>query len=233
MYKSAIINRLDITFKQQKKDYDTLKLKYTESIDFTNSTNPKNSSTKVCLTDNCILLSGNIYSSLDTSVDPCEDFYEYSCGNWLKKALIPRGYPRWSTIVSRSYANQLVLKDELEKYSFINSTEDNNSGHDLINAEIKTVLFYKSCIDNDGNIEKLKAQPFLNIVNKFINKNENNTLVFNDTFENILFYVHIKFGLAAYFQMGVMDDDKNSSYNDIEAREIINIFILIKLKIFR
>ena len=233
MYKRALINSLEMTLKDQKREYDALKQKESPAIN--NNTNKTNSSDSnnyidyndnktraMCLTDNCILLSANIYNSLDTSVDPCEDFYEYSCGNWLKKTLIPRGYPRWSTIVSRSHANQLIVKEELEKYSFINSTKDEDNDHNLIEAEIKAVLFYKSCIDNHGNIEKLKEQPFLNIVNKFLYKNQNNTLVFNDTFNNILFDAHINFGLAAFFQMGVMDDDKNSSFNDIEVQDSSN-----------
>ncbi|KAJ6667570.1 hypothetical protein lerEdw1_016691, partial [Lerista edwardsae] len=42
-----------------------------------------------CLTSECIEAAAAIKSKLNTSVDPCEDFFRYACEGWIENNPIP------------------------------------------------------------------------------------------------------------------------------------------------
>ena len=164
--------------------------------------------TSLCTSDRCILVSSSIYKSLNRKVDPCSDFYEYSCGGFIKSTLIPAGFPRWGTLNLITYENQLLIKDQLES----NLTQPY-----ITDAEVKAKVFYESCIDSNGLIENLGPTPLKNILNAVVYKNATtNRLVVNETFENLLSMIQITYGLNSLFEFNVLDDDKNSSFSNIE-----------------
>ena len=41
-------------------------------------------SESVCLTAECEELSALVVSGIDENIDPCEDFYNFTCGNWVE-----------------------------------------------------------------------------------------------------------------------------------------------------
>ena len=88
--------------------------------------------------------------AIDKSVDPCEDFYHYACGTWLKENPIPPDRPVYGRFSELFDRNRLILKNILEQAS------DSSSGRGA--NEQKIGDFYAACMD-EKSIEEKGVSP--------------------------------------------------------------------------
>ncbi len=90
---------------------------------------------------------------MDTTVDPCTDFFTYSCGGWLKQNPIPPDQTSWSLYSKLEDDNKLVLRDILEVAS--------KSSADRSPSQQKIGDYYAACMDegtiNSAGLKPLKA----------------------------------------------------------------------------
>lgn len=57
------------------------------------------------------------HSFMDKAIDPCVDFYKYSCGNWIKLNPIPADQASWDVYGKLENENELFLWGILEEAS--------------------------------------------------------------------------------------------------------------------
>ncbi|XP_037550251.1 phosphate-regulating neutral endopeptidase PHEX [Nematolebias whitei] len=110
----------------------------------------KSSQEQFCLTPECIEAAGSILSKMDQSVDPCQDFYTFSCGGWLKENPIPEDSSSYGIYPWLRQQVDLKLKELLEA----------PSDADELQAVTKAKILYRSCM-NETILEKLDAKPLL------------------------------------------------------------------------
>ena len=87
---------------------------------------------------------------MDKTADPCTDFYQYSCGGWLKQNPIPPDQAAYGRGTELRERNRLVLRDILEKASL------DRPGRSAVEQKIGD--FYAACMD-EAAINKKGIAP--------------------------------------------------------------------------
>ncbi|XP_065211506.1 neprilysin-2-like [Planococcus citri] len=107
----------------------------------------QNATKKVCETKECLSAAQNLKESIDFEADPCEDFYQYACGNWpnVHKNVNGSTTPQ-STPLLRLNENTAEIADFLKQ----NNTKDEP------NAVHKARKFFWLCLNEAAYSNKLE-----------------------------------------------------------------------------
>jgi putative endopeptidase len=104
-------------------------------------------------------------SALDKNADPCQDFYQYACGGWLKNNPIPSDQAAWGRFNELAERNRMYLREILENAE---------KAKDRTPNEQKIGDYYASCMDEVAINKKGVAaiQPELDQINSLQDKNQ-------------------------------------------------------------
>src|SRR5882762_378362 len=88
---------------------------------------------------------------LDKTCKPCEDFFNYANGEWLKKNPIPAAFPTWGRF------NELAERNREQLHGILETAAANSKAPSGSNEQ-KIGDFYASCMD-EKQIDAAGAKP--------------------------------------------------------------------------
>src|SRR6266404_7966376 len=106
-------------------------------------------------------------SAMDKTVDPCVDFYTYSCGGWMKNNPVPPDQSNWGTygkLQDENLAQMRTILEEAAKAKF-----DKPSGQQKIGD------YYASCMD-EAAIDRLGVAPLTPELKRIANLKSTNDI---------------------------------------------------------
>ena len=87
-------------------------------------------------------------AAMDLTAKPCDDFYQYACGGWLKNNPIPSDQSRWGRFNELAERNKLILREVLEAAASTPKNDYSKRIGDL----------YGACMD-EGAVEAAGLKP--------------------------------------------------------------------------
>ena len=129
--------------------------------------------------------SGVDLKAMDTTVNPCQNFYQYACGNWRKNNPIPPDQSRWARFNELAERNLVIERGILEKAG------DSQIGN-----------FYAACMDEPA-IERKGIQPIEPVLKQI------DALTSKRELTGEIVRLHLA-GVRALFNFYVSPDDKKS-----------------------
>ncbi|KAM5533255.1 hypothetical protein V8D89_013032 [Ganoderma adspersum] len=106
----------------------------------------------VCLSASCISLASSVLSALDETEDPCENFYDYANGGWLKSNPIPSdkgkfGHFEEIALQNKRLLQQILSEDSSSHFSEASSLMASNPYDEQLLKKLRGL--YQSCLDED------------------------------------------------------------------------------------
>ncbi|XP_036389931.1 membrane metallo-endopeptidase-like 1 [Megalops cyprinoides] len=166
------------------------------------------SSHDVCTNPGCVTAAARLLQNMDPTVEPCQNFYQYACGGWLDRHVIPETSSRYSVFDILRDEMEIILKGVLES----ENEKDREAFH-------KAKTLYKSCM-NESLIEQRDSQPLIELIDTIggwpvASDDWNGTSVREWSLEDTLATLNSRFHKKVLVDMFVWTDDRDSSHHII------------------
>eukprot|EP00095_Tigriopus_kingsejongensis_P010137 maker-scaffold75_size407189-snap-gene-3.15 protein:Tk10137 transcript:maker-scaffold75_size407189-snap-gene-3.15-mRNA-1 annotation:"neprilysin-2-like isoform x3" len=103
---------------------------------------------EICQTPNCVMAAQELIQNMDLTLDPCEDFYAYSCSGFQKRLMIPD---------DRSSVSETSLLADQVQYELRQIFDETLPLESSRGAKIP-LAFFQACMDSK-EVENLGLQP--------------------------------------------------------------------------
>ncbi|XP_060902154.1 endothelin-converting enzyme-like 1 isoform X1 [Labrus mixtus] len=159
-----------------------------------------------------------VQANIDPTIQPCEDFYSFACGGWLRRHGIPEDKLSYGIITAIGEHNE-------EKLQRLLLEPVRRRGPD--SAERKVKEFYRSCV-NIKEIDDLGSNPMTEVIDSCGGWDlvgappgaagwETEGTPQRPDFNELLYRTQGVYSTAVFFSLTVNVDDKNSSRNAIRV----------------
>src|SRR5437764_754178 len=131
-------------------------------------------------------------AALDRNADPCIDFYQFSCGGWVKNNPVPSDQALWGRFNELAERNRAILREILET--------DAKPGPRSPNDQ-KIGDYYATCMDEDAiNKKGAVLKPYFGRIDAIKSKSQ---------LPGVIAYLHSQ-GIDVLFGFGSGPDFKNA-----------------------
>lgn len=158
-----------------------------------------------CWTQGCRRTAENMKNYLDESINPCENFYGFACGNYIKNTIIPRGQGSINVFTSVEDLVSEQLRPIISEPTRFNESKTIRL----------TKYFYASCVNQDEHTDDHVIKQMADILEELGGW----PVVRGDTWQDRSFHwietvkQFRRFGLNtnAIFSLNIETDSQNSS----------------------